>query len=205
VLARLRRGLRCPCIVHGLGAWVFASGRRRGRSGHTDVKNAARRCGAPVYLLVPEPGPVGVNVEPLGEEFGPSVLPEGLAVLFGLVTAPPAPELPVVVPFLEEPVVVPLAAEPPAVELPPAEPLEEPPLCASANVLESAKAVASAIVVSFIVVSLFSDDRITAVNDRSFQKNRLARDKRLLISGSSHLAEATQRHRTLPACRFLRE
>jgi hypothetical protein len=106
------------------------------------------------YLLVPEPGPVGVNVEPLGEEFGPSVLPDGLAVLFGLVTAPLAPELPVVVPLIEEPVVVPLAAEPPAVELPPAEPPEEPPLCASANVLESAKAVASAIVVSFIVVPL---------------------------------------------------
>jgi hypothetical protein len=119
---------------------------------------------------VPEPGPVGVNVEPLGEEFGPSVLPEGLAVLLGFVTAPPAPELPVVVPFVDEPVVVPLAAEPPAVELPPAEPLEEPPLCASANVLESAKAVASAIVVSFIVVSLSSDDWITAANDRSFRK-----------------------------------
>jgi hypothetical protein len=113
--------------------------------------SAGKTVAAPFYLLVPEPGPVGVNVEPLGEEFGPSVLPEGLAVLFGLLMVPPAPELPVVVPFIEEPVVVPLAAEPPAVELPPA----EPPLCASANVLESAKAVASAIVVSFIVVSFF--------------------------------------------------
>ena len=118
---------------------------------------------------MPEPGPVGVNVEPLGEAFGPSVLPEGLAVLFGLVTAPPVPELPVVVPFTEEPVVVPLAAEPPAVELPPA---EDPPLCASASVLESAKAVASAIVVSFIVVSLAGDGWITAASDRSFRKNR---------------------------------
>jgi hypothetical protein len=121
---------------------------------------------------VPEPGPVGVNVEPLGEEFGPSVLPEGLAVLFGYVTAPPVPELPVVVPFIEEPVVVPLAAEPPAVELPPAEPPEDPPLCASANVLESAKAVASAIVLSFIVVSLCSGAQITAANYRSFRKKR---------------------------------
>jgi hypothetical protein len=121
---------------------------------------------------VPEPGPVGVNVEPLGEEFGPSVLPEGLAVLFGLLTVP-APELPVVIPFIEEPVVVPLAAEPPAVEPPPA----EPPLCASANVLESAKAVASAIVVSFIVVSLFSDDWITGVDDRSFRKKPALRAK----------------------------
>jgi len=78
-------------------------------------------------------------------------------VLFGFVTAPPVPELPVVVPFIEDPVVVPLPADPPAVELPPAAPPEDPPLCASANVLESAKAVANAIVVSFIVVSLFSD------------------------------------------------
>jgi hypothetical protein len=120
---------------------------------------------------MPEPGPVGVNVEPLGEAFGPSVLPEGLAVLFGLLMVPPAPELPVVVPFIEEPVVVPLAAGLPAVELPPAEPPEEPPLCASANVPESAKAVASAIVVSFIVVSLFGNERITVANDQSFRKN----------------------------------
>lgn len=116
---------------------------------------------------MPEPGPVGANVEPLGEAFGPSVLPEGLAVPFGLLMVPPAPERPVVVPFIEEPVVVPLAAEPPAAELPPA----EPPLCASANVPESAKAVASAIVVSFIVVSLFGNERITVANDQSFRKN----------------------------------
>jgi hypothetical protein len=122
---------------------------------------------------VPEPGPVGVNVEPLGDEFGPSVLPEGLAVLFGLLMVPPAPELPVVIPFIEEPVVVPLAAGLPAVELPPV----EPPLCASANVLVSAKAVASAIVVSFIVVSLFSDDWITGVDDRSFRKKPALRAK----------------------------
>ena len=99
---------------------------------------------------MPEPGPVGVSVEPLGEAFGPSVLPEGLAVLFGYPMVPLVPELPVVPPT-EEPVVVPPAAEPPA--LPPAEPPEDP-LCANANVPESAKAVASAIVVSFIVVSL---------------------------------------------------
>jgi hypothetical protein len=54
-----------------------------------------------------------------------------------------------VVPFVDEPVGVPLAAVPPAAELPPAEPL---PLCASANVLDSAKAVANAIVESFIIV-----------------------------------------------------
>ena len=140
---------------------------------------------------MPEPGPVGVSVEPLGEEFGPSVFPEGLAVLFGFVTAPPVPELPVVVPFIEDPVVVPLPADPPAVELPPAAPPEDPPLCASANVLESAKAVANAIVVSFIVVSLFSDG-LDNRRKRSIvpKKAGLLRDKRPLAR--SHLEEVTQ-------------
>jgi hypothetical protein len=135
------------------------------------IKKPRADAGLFSYLRVPEPGPVGANVEPLGEEFGPSVLPEGLAVSLGLVTAPPAPELPVVRP-IDEPVVVPPVAEPPAVELPPTEPPPEDPVCANANVLESAKAVASAIVVSFIVVSLSGDGWITAVNDRSFQKKR---------------------------------
>jgi hypothetical protein len=52
--------------------------------------------------------------------------------------------LPAVVPFVDELVVV-----PPAAELPPVELL---PLCASANVLDSAKAAANAIVESFIIV-----------------------------------------------------
>ena len=97
------------------------------------------------YLLKPEPGPLGVRVDPLGEALGPSVLPDGFWVLFGDVTG--AVALPVVALFVEEPVVVLPAAELPAAELPPVEP---PPLCASANVLESARAAASAIVVSFI-------------------------------------------------------
>jgi hypothetical protein len=112
-----------------------------------------------LYLLRPEPGPVGVNVDPLGEALGPSVLPDGLWVLFGLVTGAVVVEpavLPVVVPLVDEPVMVPLAADPPAAELPPVEPL---PLCASARLLErrlleSANAAASTIVVSFIVISL---------------------------------------------------
>jgi hypothetical protein len=105
------------------------------------------------YLLLPEPAPPGVNVDPLGEALGPRVLPDGLAVLLGLVTGLVVVELParpVVVPFMVEPVEVPLAAEPPAAVLPPADPL-----CASANVLDSAKAVANAIVESLMVVSLF--------------------------------------------------
>ena len=83
---------------------------------------------------------------------GPRVLPDGLAVLLGLVSGLVVVELParpVVVPFMVEPVEVPLAAEPPAAVLPPADPL-----CASANVPDSAQAVANSIVESLMVVSL---------------------------------------------------
>jgi hypothetical protein len=82
------------------------------------------------------------------------VFPDGFIVVFGPVVPPMFPELdvpvflPVALPFADEPVVVPLAAEPPAAELPPAEP---PPLCASANVLDSARAVAKAILVSLMI------------------------------------------------------
>ena len=104
-------------------------------------------------MLRPEPAPVGASVEPLGEAFGPRVLPDGLWVLFGEVVE--APDAPVAVPFAVEPVELPVAADPPAAEVPPEAPLEEaPPACASAKVLERAKAVASAIVVSLMVVSL---------------------------------------------------
>jgi hypothetical protein len=101
-----------------------------------------------LYLPIPEPGPVGVSVEPLGEALGPSVLPDGLWVLFGpagLVVVEPA-VVPVVVPVVDEPVLVPA----PVAELPPAEPV---PLCAVAKVPESANAAANAIVVSFMIVS----------------------------------------------------
>ena len=104
-----------------------------------------------LYLLKPEPEPVGVSVEPLGEALGPRVFPDGLWVLLGEVTE--APAVPVVLPLDVEPVALPVAAEP--AEVPPEAPLDEaPPACASAKVLESAKAVASAIVLSFMVVSL---------------------------------------------------
>jgi hypothetical protein len=110
-------------------------------------------------LLSPEPGPVGVNVDPLGEALGPRVFPDGFIVLFGPpADAPLAFPMPVVPPVApaptDEPLLVPLAAVPPAAEPPPAEP---PLLCASANVLDSANAVAKAIVVSFMGWFLVDD------------------------------------------------
>jgi hypothetical protein len=105
-------------------------------------KKAPRNTGLSFYYLrSPEPGPVGVNVEPLGERLGISVFPEVFLALFGAVEPLVVPDtLPVV--FIDEPV-VPLI---PAVEPTPFV------VCASANVLESAKAVAAAIAVSFMVV-----------------------------------------------------
>jgi hypothetical protein len=108
-----------------------------------------------IYLPMPEPGPVGVNVDPLGEPLGASVFPDGLVLL-----GPTRPEFaepvdvpavpPVVFPLDDEPVVVPPVTEPPA-EPPPAVP---PLLCAIANVLVSASAPANAIVVIRMVFSL---------------------------------------------------
>jgi hypothetical protein len=104
---------------------------------------------------MPEPGPVGVNVDPLGEPLGASAFPDGFVLLGPIrpevaepVELPAVP--PVVFPLNDEPVVVPPVTEPPA-EPPPAVP---PLLCASANVLESASAPANAIVVILMVVSL---------------------------------------------------
>jgi hypothetical protein len=108
----------------------------------------------------PEPGPVGAKVDPLGEPFGESELPEGFLTLLGPVAIPLVAE-PVVPPVwvplapMDEPVVPieppPLMEEPPP-ETPPAEP---PPLvCAIANVLVSASAPANAIVVSFMAIFL---------------------------------------------------
>jgi hypothetical protein len=109
---------------------------------------AAQMRGFLFYLPRPEPEPIGVSVEPLGEALGPRVFPDGLWVLFGEVTVVPA--FPVVVPFIDEPVALPVAAEPPAAGLPPA----VAPACASAKVPESANAVANAIVLIFMLVFL---------------------------------------------------
>jgi hypothetical protein len=107
-------------------------------------------------LLKPEPGPVGVSVDPLGEGRAPIVLPEGFMVGFRLLLLVVAPVaggpavLPVVIPFIDELDVGPLAAGP-ALLVPPAEPPL--PTCARANVLDSASAPANAMVISFMVAS----------------------------------------------------
>jgi hypothetical protein len=108
-----------------------------------------------IYRWTPEPAPDGVSVEPLGEAFGPSEFPDGLMVLLGaVVVGPELLPLPMpVVPPVVVPVLLPLMDVPPAPELAPAEPPPPAAACANANVLESVKAAARAIVVSFIVSS----------------------------------------------------
>lgn len=100
-------------------------------------------------MFVPEPGPVGAIVEPLEEVFGLSVFPDGFRVLapaVPLALVPAAPPVPIA-PGVE-------ALDAPAAEFPDAlPPAAPPPACASAKVLESAKAVANAIVLSLMVVS----------------------------------------------------
>jgi hypothetical protein len=93
-------------------------------------------------------------VDPLGDAFGPMVLPDGFLAVSGPVA--PLPLVPVVVlgvlfivePALEFPPPAPAPAPPPA------PPLAPPPACASAKVLVNASAPASASVEIFMVVSL---------------------------------------------------
>ena len=78
----------------------------------------------------------------------PFCIAEPLVIPLPAVPEPVMPELPIVDPLVPE-LLEPLRAGPPALELPAA--LFVP--CANANVLESANAVASAIVLTFMVVS----------------------------------------------------
>jgi hypothetical protein len=117
-------------------------------------KSPAKR-GLVSYRPVPEPGPEGVKVDPLGDEPAPIVLPDGFVVEPGPLAEPAV--LPVELPAPL--IVVPLEPPVPAPALPPLDPAAEPPAappapppaCASANVLERAKAVANAIVVILMV------------------------------------------------------
>jgi hypothetical protein len=107
-------------------------------------------------LLRPEPDPLGASLEPLGDELGPTVLPDGfMLVLDPLLDPGVVPvELPLPLNVLPLEPVVPelMPAEPPAPAPvpPPAPPPVPPPACASANVLDSANAVVNAIVLNFM-------------------------------------------------------
>jgi hypothetical protein len=112
---------------------------------------------------MPEPGPVGVKVDPLGEPLGASVFPDGFVVVLGALVVPARPTVEpggfaIPFPFTDEPVVEPPVLEP-APDVPPLL------LCASANVLESASAPANAIVMSFMVASLVGDQGETSTGD----------------------------------------
>src|ERR1700704_5070637 len=100
------------------------------------------------YLRSPEPAPVGANVDPLGLRMGARVFPEAFPTL-GPVTAPVVPGvLHVGVLFTDEPTDG-------ATDEPTDGATTDPPpkVCATASVLVRENAVASAIVVSFMVVS----------------------------------------------------
>ena len=116
-------------------------------------------------MLRPEPGPVGVMVDPLGEPLGASVLPDGFMVLLEPVELPTvgAGALPTEDPPTDEPLPEVPAAEEPAEVLPDEPPPAAPPLLwASAKVLESASAPANAIFMSFMIVSFVDDERETS-------------------------------------------
>ena len=119
-------------------------------------------------MLRPEPDPVGVNVDPLGEPLGASVFPDGFMVLLEPPVVRPTVEpggLAMPGPFTDDPVLG--ATELPAPDVPAdVPPALLPLLCASANVLESASAPANAIVMSFMVVSLVvCDQEETRIDD----------------------------------------
>jgi hypothetical protein len=126
-------------------------------------------------LLRPEPGPVGVKVDPLGEPLGAKVFPEGFTLVLEPLVRPtvdagalPTEDPPTVEPLPEVPAAEEPAEVPPDIPPPAAPPL----LWASAKVLESASAPANAIVESFMVVSFVNDERETNTGDRCSQRTR---------------------------------
>jgi hypothetical protein len=120
-------------------------------------------------LLRPEPGPVGVKVEPLGEPLGCSVLPDGFTLVLEPLVRPtvdpgalPTEDPPTVDPLPEVPAAEEPAEVPPDIPPPAAPPL----LWAIAKVLESASAPANAIVESFMVVSFVNDEEETTTDQQ---------------------------------------
>jgi hypothetical protein len=129
-----------------------------------------------------------VELEPLAE---PGVLPDELPL--PLMVLPLEPVVPVLLPM---PLPIPAAPppEPPPAPLPPA-----PPLCAMANVPDSANAVANAIVVSFIFISSWLRGESITVIDICSGASWLAGVG--MTGTTSRRAEACRR-RSDPAERF---
>lgn len=107
---------------------------------------------------MPEPEPLGVSVEPLGDDPAPIVLPDGLVVELDPLAEPAV--LPVVLPLplMVLPLVpvpaAPLPAPPLAALAPPAPPAPPPPPAwANANVELRASTEAKAMVLNFMMVS----------------------------------------------------
>ena len=128
------------------------------QSGHAVQKNVPHFGGALIasYFFIAPPGDVAspfFSADPA--VIAPCVLAsfaDGMEVPAVVGGAPffiAVPPPPVVLPFMASPVVVLLAAGPPALESPPA----VLPAWANASVLESTKAAASEIVLTFMVVS----------------------------------------------------
>jgi hypothetical protein len=106
------------------------------------------------YLRNPEPRTRGVNVDPLGERLGARVLPEAFRIIFGLVIGAidaVGPVLLHVGTTFDEPTDGATYEPTDGATVDPYP--ESPGACASANVLVRVKAVASAIVVSFMLLS----------------------------------------------------
>jgi hypothetical protein len=125
------------------------------------AKKSPAPAGLSLYRPVPEPAPDGVSVEPLGDELGPTVLPDEFIFVLEPFAEPEVLPVELPLPLMVLPLdpVVPPVLPPLIPAAPPAEPPAEPPpapppACAYAKVLESARAVANAIVVIFMLFLL---------------------------------------------------
>src|ERR1700687_1560792 len=146
------------------------------------VKKAPRKCGAFLYLRRPERGPEA-NTDPLRKCMEARVFPKALPPL-GKGAAGPV-VLHVGVGFTDEPTDG-ATYEPTDGATDDPYP-ESPGLCASANVLESAEAVASTIVLSFMRCPSCRLDKRQSY--RLFDRSINSSSARLKPPGCSHLAE----------------
>ena len=146
-------------------------------------KKGPRKCGAFLYLRRPERGPVGANTDPLRKCMEARVFPKALPIL-GKGAAGPV-VLHVGVGFTDEPTDG-ATYEPSDGATDDPYP-ESPGLCASANVLESAEAVASTIVLSFMSCPSCCLDKRQSC--RLFDRSINSSSARWKPPSCSHLAE----------------